>query len=150
MADTKKCTGKTSRKRAGMWLCFALGVTLCLLSACASSPRQKASALGQEQGFSERLFSTKLFTLYGLLRPGLSSHSKILRVYIEGDGHAWESAPGHQQTPRRAILLPCAWLWLIRGRTRCFIWRDHANMFRATTNGSAQSATGHQRALGQR
>ena len=59
-------------------------------------------------------------------------------------------APGYQQTPRRAILLPCAWLWLIRGRTLCFIWRDHANMFRATTDGSAQSATGRQRGLGQR
>lgn len=59
-------------------------------------------------------------------------------------------APGHQQTPRRAILLPCAWLWLIRGRTLCFIWRDHANMFRARTDGSAQSATGRQRGLGQK
>ena len=150
MADTKKCTGKTSRKCAGLWLCCALGVTLCLLSACASSPRQKASALGQEQGFSERLFSTKLFTLCGLLRPGLSSDSKILRVYIEGDGHAWSLAPGHLQTPRRAIPWPCAWLWLIRGRIPCFIWRDHANMFRAKIGDSVQSATGHQRGLGQK
>ena len=110
MADTKKCTGKTSRKYAGMWLCCALGVTLCLLSACASSPRQKASALGQEQGFSVRLFSTKLFTLCGLLRPGLSSHSKILRVYIEGDGHAWESRtrPSTNPTPRNPVALRLA------------------------------------------
>ena len=93
-----------------MWLCCALGVTLCLLSACASSPRQKASALAQEQGFSEHLFSTKLFTLYGLLRPGLSSDSKILRVYIEGDGHAWESRtrPSADPTPRNAVTLRLA------------------------------------------
>ena len=93
-----------------MWLYFALGVTLCLLSACASSSRQKASALAQEQGFSERLFSTKLFTLYGLLRPGLSSHSKILRVYIEGDGHAWVSRtrPSTDPTPRNPVALRLA------------------------------------------
>lgn len=80
------------------------------VSACASSPRQKASALGQEQGFSERLFSTKLFTLCGLLRPGLSSHSKILRVYIEGDGHAWESRtrPSTNPTPRNPVALRLA------------------------------------------
>ena len=93
-----------------MWLCFALGVTLCFLSACASSPRQKASALAQEQGFSERLFSTKLFTLCGVLRPGLSSDSKILRVYIEGDGHAWESRirPSTDPTPRNPVALHLA------------------------------------------
>jgi len=110
MADTKGCTSKTSRKYAGTWLCCALGVTLCLLSACASSPRQKASALAQEQEFSERLFSTKLFTLYGLLRPGLSPHSKILRVYIEGDGHAWESRtrPSTDPSPRNPVTLRLA------------------------------------------
>ena len=93
-----------------MWLCFALGVTLCFLSACASSPRQKASALAQEQGFAEHLFSTQPFTLYGLLRPGLSPHSKILRVYIEGDGHAWESRtrPSEDPTPRNPVALRLA------------------------------------------
>ena len=93
-----------------MWLCFALGVTLCFLSACASSPWQKASAFAQEHGFAERLFSTELFTLYGLLRPGLSPHSKILRVYIEGDGHAWESRtrPSEDPTPRNPVALRLA------------------------------------------
>lgn len=93
-----------------MWLCFALGVALCLLSACASSPRQKASAFAQEHGFAERLFSTQPFTLYGLLRPGLSPHSKILRVYIEGDGHAWESRtrPSTDPTPRNPVALRLA------------------------------------------
>ena len=90
-----------------MWLCFALGVTLCFLSACASSPRQKASALAQEQGFAERLFSTKSFTLYGLLRPGVSPHSRILRVYIEGDGHGWKSRtqPSLDPTPGNPVAL---------------------------------------------
>ena len=93
-----------------MWLCFALGVTLCFLSACASSPRQKASALAQEQGFAEHLFSTQPFTLYGLLRPSLAAHSKILRVYIEGDGHAWESRtrPSTDPTPRNPTALRLA------------------------------------------
>ena len=90
-----------------MWLRFTLGVTLCLLSACASYPRQKASALAQEQGFAERLISTEPFTLYCLLRPGVSPHPRILRVYIEGDGHAWKSRtqPSPDPTPGNPVAL---------------------------------------------
>ena len=93
-----------------MRLCSALGLTLCFLSACASSPRQKARALAQEQGFAEHLFSAQPFILYGLLRPGSAAHSKILHVYIEGDGHAWESRtrPSTDPTPRNPTALRLA------------------------------------------
>jgi len=61
-------------------------------------------------GFHEMRLPTQPFTLYGLLRPGLSPHSKVLRVYIEGDGHAWESRtrPSTDPTPRNPVTLRLA------------------------------------------
>ena len=60
--------------------------------------------------FHEMRLPTQSFTLYSLLRPGLSPHSKILRVYIEGDGHAWEfrTRPSTDPTPRNPVALRLA------------------------------------------
>ncbi len=107
---SKERTIKSGSKRAGMCLLFQLAAILCFLSACAPSPRQAAQALAQQHGFTERLFPTQTFTLYGMYRPGLSPHPETLRVYIEGDGHAWESRtrPSADPTPRNPVALRLA------------------------------------------
>ena len=107
---SKERTIKSGSKRAGMCLLFQLAAILCVLSACAPSPRQAAHALAQQHGFTERLFPTQTFTLYGVYRPGFSPYPEILRVYIEGDGHAWESRtrPSANPTPRNPVALRLA------------------------------------------
>lgn len=107
---SKERTIKSGSKRAGMCLLFQLAAILCFISACAPSPRQAAQALAQQHGFTERLFPTQTFTLYGMYRPGLSPHPETLRVYIEGDGHAWESRtrPSAAPTPRNPVALRLA------------------------------------------
>ena len=82
---------------------------LCVLSACAS-PRQAALTFAQQHGFAERLFVAQPFVLYGLYRPGSSARPDVLRVYIEGDGHAWESRtrPSGDPTPHNPVALRLA------------------------------------------
>ena len=69
-------------------LCLFL-LALLQLQACAGrDPRQTARALGASRGFAETLYPTPYFILYGQFRPGTGD---VLRVYIEGDGHAWQN-----------------------------------------------------------
>lgn len=106
----KGSTVKTGNRHAGISLSAVLAVILCFLSACAPSPRQAAHALAQQHGFTERLFPTQTFTLYGMYRPSLSPQPEILRVYIEGDGHAWKSRtrPASDPTPLNPVALRLA------------------------------------------
>ena len=106
----KGCTVKADNRHAGIGLRAVLAVILCFLSACAASPRLKARALAQQHGFTERLFATQSFVLFGLYRPGFSPHHEILHVYIEGDGHAWESRirPASDPTPLNPVALRLA------------------------------------------
>ena len=61
-------------------------------------------------GFIELRLPTQMFTLYALLRSGALPDGKVLRVYIEGDGHAWESLtrPSSDPTPRNPVGLRLA------------------------------------------
>jgi len=101
---------KADNRHAGIGLSAVLAVILCFLSACAASPRLKARALAQQHEFAERLFATQSFVLFGLYRPGFSPHHEILHVYIEGDGHAWESRirPASDPTPLNPVALRLA------------------------------------------
>ena len=140
----KRRTVKIANRHAGMRLCVVLVVALCFVSACTTSPRLKARALAQQHGFTERLFETRPFVLFGLYHPGISPQPKTLRVYIEGDGHAWESRtrPASDPTPRNPVALDLAMadpgtdpvLYLARPCQR--------------TDGTAQNATGRQPAWG--
>ena len=59
------------------------------------------------KGFREVCFHTEKFTLFGMMRCGTE---KMLHVYIEGDGHAWETAsrPSADPTPRNPVALRLA------------------------------------------
>jgi poly(3-hydroxybutyrate) depolymerase len=106
----KRRTVKIANRHADMRLCVVLVVALCFVSACTASPRLKARALAQQHGFTERLFVTRPFVLFGLYHPGISPQPKTLRVYIEGDGHAWESRtrPASDPTPHNPVALDLA------------------------------------------
>ncbi len=85
---------------------YILYVCLILLSACSS---HSVSELYKKQNKIESIlpkdflvqkFQTNTFTLYGLLRPA-KEESKVLHVYIEGDGLAWvtRTQPSNNPTP---------------------------------------------------
>lgn len=88
-------------------LCLFL-LALLQLQACAGGdPRQAARALGASRGFAETLYPTPYFILYGQFRPGTGD---VLRAYIEGDGHAWQSRtrPSTDPTPHNPVGLRLA------------------------------------------
>ncbi len=87
--------------------CLAL-LALSQLQACAGrDPRREARTLAAAHGFAETLYATPYFILYGQFRPGTGD---VLRVYIEGDGHAWQSRtrPSADPTPRNPVALRLA------------------------------------------
>lgn len=63
--------------------------------------------MGASRGFAETLYPTPYFILYGQFRPGTGD---VLRVYIEGDGHAWQSRtrPSADPTPHNPVGLRLA------------------------------------------
>lgn len=79
-----------------------------LLQACAQwSPNPAWREAAAARGFSQVLYAAQPFVLYGLYRPG---QGDVLRVYIEGDGHAWLSRtrPSADPTPRNPVALRLA------------------------------------------
>ena len=77
---------------------------------CAAPSTTDVRQAVETGSFHEVRLSTHIFTLYALLRPALSPDSKTLRVYIEGDGHAWESVtrPSTDPTPHNPVGLRLA------------------------------------------
>ncbi len=73
---------------------------------CAQSTKSVVDEAKRE-GFKEMCFHTKQFTLFGLLRIG---RGDTLHVYVEGDGHAWETSqrPSNDPTPRNPVGLRLA------------------------------------------
>jgi len=77
----------------------------CLLLVACQSPREALEALAGEHRRTVEVLATADFPLVisapvGALRPG------ALRVYLEGDGHAWatSSQPSLDPSPRRLLL----------------------------------------------
>lgn len=87
----------------------ALIVLMFLTAACSHQDgRISVSMLAKRTGFVEENLQTKTFLLRTLskIHPG----SKMVRVYIEGDGFAWvtRSQPSSDPTPRNATGLKLA------------------------------------------
>ena len=79
-----------------------------LLFVASCAPVSRSTLEGAlKQGFVEILFRTERFTLFGLLRSG---RGETLHVYVEGDGHAWETSrrPSADPTPRNPVALRLA------------------------------------------
>ena len=79
---------------------------LLLVVSCAPSSRSILDD-ATKRGFAETSIHTEAFTLFGMLRPG---NGNVLHVYIEGDGHAWDtpSQPSADPTPRNPVALRLA------------------------------------------
>jgi pimeloyl-ACP methyl ester carboxylesterase len=90
---------------------LALLVVLVALSACGARPadlREHAQHLAQSAGMRPLVLRAGAFSLLGFLRaPAASS---MLRVYIEGDGHAWRTpdSPSDDPTPWSPVSLEMA------------------------------------------
>lgn len=90
---------------------LAVGLLL-LLTGCAGSggqaARQRADRLAREAGFHRTVVAAGPFHLAAFLR--LSAPAKVLRVYIAGDGHAWETRtiPSDDPTPWSPVALELA------------------------------------------
>ncbi len=90
----------------------ALAVGLLLLTGCAGSggqaARQRADRLAREAGFHRIVVAAGPFHLAAFLR--LSAPAKVLRVYIAGDGHAWDTRtiPSDDPTPWSPVALELA------------------------------------------
>lgn len=87
-----------------------LTLSLIFLAACSTPPRETTLYLAKSSGFTEVRFPTEQFTLYGQFRHGDREVRKTLRVYIEGDGHAWSTRtrPSGDPTPRDPVGLRLA------------------------------------------
>ncbi|CAO3454738.1 alpha/beta hydrolase [Azospirillum largimobile] len=88
----------------------ALAAALLLPAGCAAIPREQVAAVDEAAGAAgllPRRFSATPFTLAGWLRSGGAGP---LVVYIEGDGHAWNSPtePSRDPTPFNPVALSLA------------------------------------------
>lgn len=92
---------------------LSLPIFLCLSGPCwagGSAPARSDAArqLAAEAGFQEKNLTTQPFVLKSWLR--LRSPGQTLRVYIEGDGFAWNShgEPSRNPTPKNPLALKLA------------------------------------------
>ena len=87
-----------------------LTLFLIFLAGCSTTPREATLHLAKSSRFAEVRFPTEQFTLFGQFRPSDHGERKTLRVYIEGDGHAWSTRtrPSGAPTPRDPVGLRLA------------------------------------------
>lgn len=91
-----------------------------LLSAC-QTPREVLQQLAQEQGRQGEVLAGQAFPLF-ILAPRTTEKMTRLRVYLEGDGHAWATAtqpsldpsPHNLLVPRLALNDPTPNVYLAR------------------------------------
>lgn len=86
-----------------------VAIALCLAS-CFSNPgqlREQTLNAAAKAGFQATTTDTADFQLFSLIRRG---HGKLLRIYLEGDGHAWKSRyrPSTDPTPLNPVALRLA------------------------------------------
>lgn len=127
-----------------------LTLFLIFLAGCSTTPRETTLYLAKSSGFTEVRFPTEQFTLFGQFRPSDHGERKTLRVYIEGDGHAWSTRtrPSGDPTPRDPWAYD--WRWLIPVMIRCFTWRVRASSLQGVTYGTVLRNIGHPPALRQK
>ena len=87
---------------------------LLLLSACAGIPtpvarRQTANHLAAAQGWQGEYIAGEVFNLLAY-HPKTISPDKLLTVYLEGDGHAWQTSrrPSTDPSPLEPLVLRLA------------------------------------------
>jgi poly(3-hydroxybutyrate) depolymerase len=77
------------------------------LSACAADPRGHAERIARQAGLASQEIQTGVFRLQAYVRQ---ARARVLRVYIEGDGHAWltRQDPSDDPTPHAPVALELA------------------------------------------
>jgi pimeloyl-ACP methyl ester carboxylesterase len=89
------------RKPGVLTMALLLGA---LLSGC-QSPRQSLEALASEHGQHVEVIATQAFPLM-LSAPLKRFNSSRIRIYLEGDGHAWATAsrPSLDPSPQQLLM----------------------------------------------
>lgn len=96
-----------------MRLCTILWMCLCVLTACTTNPvvdrRQQAEGIAATAGWQAWDINADPFVLRAYA-PAQFPASKILTLYIEGDGQAWSSfgRPSKDPTPTQPLALQLA------------------------------------------
>lgn len=83
----------------GLFTCLSIGLSGCSMitssqkNSISKDPRRLAAEIAEPQGFKQALVKTKLFNFTTYQRHASFAEKKRqpLVIYIEGDGHAWES-----------------------------------------------------------
>ncbi len=91
--------------RWGVFLQALMALLIGALIAGCQSPRQALQRLADEHGRQLQILPGQPFALAALL-PNHVPPAGRLRVYLEGDGHAWASAtqPGLDPSPRKLLV----------------------------------------------
>lgn len=99
---------KGSRALALLVLATAIILSLADCSRGGEAARVRASRLSEQAGFTPTIIAAGSFHLQAYLR--LTARSPILRVYLEGDGHAWDTTtrPSEDPTPWSPVALELA------------------------------------------
>lgn len=111
MSSRRRSDLPALRRMASLGALCSLMVTL-LLTGCTGSggeaARARADRLALDAGFHPVLIAAPPFHLAAFLR--VSAPSPVLRVYIEGDGHAWVTSdtPSDDPTPWSPVALELA------------------------------------------
>jgi hypothetical protein len=91
-------------------LLLATAITLMLIGCSdgGEAARIRASRLAKQAGFTPAMIAAGSFHLQAWLR--LTAPSPVLRIYIEGDGHAWDTTtrPSDDPTPWSPVALELA------------------------------------------
>ncbi|HUB46977.1 MAG TPA: alpha/beta hydrolase [Acetobacteraceae bacterium] len=97
-----------SRPLAQLLLATAITLLLADCSGGGEAARIRASRLAQQASFTPTSIAAGSFHLQAWLR--LTAPSPVLRVYIEGDGHAWDTTtrPSGDPTPWLPVALELA------------------------------------------
>jgi hypothetical protein len=109
--NNKKTICKALNKKAAL-ICsaFLFLVSGCAFSESSGGSRRNVVAWASDRGFVEKPLTVGLFNLLVLTRSSINNTSKIMTVYIEGDGASWITPwhPPRDPTPRKATALALA------------------------------------------
>lgn len=99
----KQSTGSQTRPR--WWRTIVITLLASVMTAGCQSPRQAFDVLASEHGRDVTVLSTSPYPLVFSAPKALTAPSR-LRIYIEGDGHAWAtpSQPSLDPTPRTLLV----------------------------------------------
>jgi len=91
---------------------YAMGLSMFTLTGCSqlsvSDRISRAQHLADEHGFERQTIATAAFQLLSFKK--IAKTQGLLRIYLEGDGHAWATRyrPSENPTPRNPVALALA------------------------------------------